>query len=434
MLNNKLIASLLKTNYTLEDLEKIEQFFQVHNTLKLCMRENGLYPALTTEQTEAISGYTNIWIRDNIMITNYQKEVGNYHIVIKTMATIREYFYKHLSRFLNIIEGKVDKNKPMQRPHVRFDGITLTEINQKWPHAQNDALGYVLWMVFKLANENRYEFSSLDYEVYSLFPPYFEAIEYWQDADSGHWEEERKVESSSIGVVIAALKEMKKFIKKKPGAPFVYKHKMITIDQLQNLIIKGKKQLESFLPFESPPQRKADAALLFLIYPLEIVSEKEATEILGIILKELKGDYGIKRYKNDSYWCANYKKLFNESERTIDFSESIKDRNSMALPGAEAQWCIFDPIVSVIYAKRYLKKNKEKYLKLQTYHFNRSLMQLTPENFGGGSGKCAEAYYIEDSSKGIYVLNDHVPLAWTQANLGVAFKYMKKTCIFSTGQ
>ena len=31
------------------------------------------------------------------------------------------------------------------RPHVRFDGRTLSEIgDQRWAHAQNDALGYFL--------------------------------------------------------------------------------------------------------------------------------------------------------------------------------------------------------------------------------------------------------------------------------------------------
>ena len=34
---------------------------------------------------------------------------------------------------------------------------------------------------------------------------YFAAIRFWQDEDSGHWEEQRKVSASSIGTVVAGL-------------------------------------------------------------------------------------------------------------------------------------------------------------------------------------------------------------------------------------
>ncbi len=37
----------------------------------------------------------------------------------------------------------------------------------------------------------------------TLFPLCFEAIAYWQDEDSDHWEEDRKITASSIRVVIA---------------------------------------------------------------------------------------------------------------------------------------------------------------------------------------------------------------------------------------
>ena len=38
------------------------------------------------------------------------------------------------------------------RPHVRFDGRTLSEIgDQRWADAQNDALGYFLWLSSTLA-------------------------------------------------------------------------------------------------------------------------------------------------------------------------------------------------------------------------------------------------------------------------------------------
>ncbi len=426
-MNNKVVKSLLRSAYSLKELELIRKFFEQYETLKLYRMENGLYAALSSQEKKSVSGYTYSWVRDTVMITNYQRETGNYQIAAKTVSTLSEYFHRHRNRFLDIIEGRADKNNPLARPHIRFMGETLEEIDQKWAHAQNDALGYFLWMMFKLANDHHYSLTVRDQDVCALFPPYFDAIEYWHDEDSGHWEEARKVESSSIGVVVAALEEMKNYIIKERSVGFSCGHREISINYLQKLIDLGRAKLENFLPYESPPRRKADAALLFLLYPLEAVTHEHGMEILHEVLLALKGDYGIKRYEGDSYWCASYKKLIREEERTVDFSDDMQRRNMLLIPGTEAQWCIFDPVVSVIYAKKYIETREKEYLKLQTHYFNRALAQLTPEDFPLGGCKCAEAYYIEDSDKGIYVPNDHVPLAWTQANLGIAFEYMKKT-------
>lgn len=424
---NKTIDLLIKDRYSLRDLKEIEHFFKVNETLKFIAKKNGLYAALTSDYTESKSGYTYTWIRDTIMVTNYQREVKHYQNASNTMLALRDYFFKYSFRFKNIIEGKADMNNPMQRPHVRFNGDTLEEISQQWAHAQNDALGYALWMTFKLCNMNEYSLTPTDCQVWSLFPFYFEAIEFWQDSDSGHWEETRKVASSSIGVVTAALQEMRQYMMGNPGMCFTCDGMSVSTQQLDDLISKGKAQLDMLLPYESPPYRKADGALLFLIYPLNIANSRQSQEILDIVLHDLKGRYGIKRYIGDSYWCAEYKKMLKEDERTVDFSTNIGPRDGMLKPGEEAQWCIFDPIVSVIYGQKYLIDRNPKHLDLQIEYFNRSLSQITAEEFHLGGGKCPEAYYIEDSGKGKYVPNDHVPLAWTQANLGTALEYMRRS-------
>ncbi len=43
-------------------------------------------------------------------------------------------------------------------------------------------------------------------ELLALFALYFERIRFWEDEDSGHWEERRKVGASSIGTVLAGLR------------------------------------------------------------------------------------------------------------------------------------------------------------------------------------------------------------------------------------
>ena len=424
---NVLVNYLIKSVYDLEDIDHIEAFLKDHDTLKLSMKKNGLYSA--AEYAPPESGMTNTWVRDTVMITNYLREIGRYNTAQKTMEALRDYFFKHKQRFINIIEGKKNKNDPMQRPHVRFNGDTLEEIEEYWNHAQNDALGYILWMAFKLANLGVYTFKSIDFKVFALFPFYFDSIRYWEDEDSGHWEEKPKVESSSIGVVVAALREMKKFIKNKKKSDFIFNNKAVTITQLETLIKAGISQLDKFLPDESPGTRGPDAALLFLVYPLEVVTKDQETKILESVLSKLKACFGIKRYKGDSYFCADYN--HNQTEAVKGEMQNKRDR--LFKPGTEAQWCIFDPVVSVIYARKYLNeevrsagkggllKDSDDFLKYQTHYFNRSLMQLTHD------AKCPECYYLKNFSKGIYVPNPHTPLAWTQANLGTALEYMNKS-------
>jgi len=87
------------------------------------------------------------------MITHCQFELMNFKSVQKTLNTLIEYFLKYRHRFTDIIEGRADYNNPMLRPHVRFEGHHLEEKNQKWAHAQNDALGYFLWLTCKAAQK-----------------------------------------------------------------------------------------------------------------------------------------------------------------------------------------------------------------------------------------------------------------------------------------
>ena len=124
-----------------------------------------------------------------------------------------------------------------------------------------------------------------DAEIFALFPAYFAAIEYWRDPDSGAWEEGRKINNSSVGAVLAGLEEMRKHTL--PGTD---------PQQLDELIAHGRKRLNDTLPFESPPERMVDAALLFLIYPLEVTRNRAVEDaVLNLVQARLKGAVGIKR-------------------------------------------------------------------------------------------------------------------------------------------
>ncbi len=178
--------------------------------------------------------------------------------------------------------------------------------------------------------------------------------------------------------------------------------------------------LEKTLPFEAPPERLVDSALLFLIHPLGTVRARGMQDaIMNLVQARLKGEHGIKRYANDSYFCQDYDEWFAPSEMSSNFSERNDFRDTFLQPGCEAQWCIFDPVLSIIYGERYLANPGDvaSYRK-QVHYFNRSLRQVTAE------GHCPELYFLK---QGRYVANAHTPLAWTQANQALALHLMERS-------
>jgi phosphorylase kinase alpha/beta subunit len=133
--------------------------------------------------------------------------------------------------------------------------------------------------------------------------------------------------------------------------------------------------------------------------------------ILSLVRARLLGANGIKRYIGDSYYCQDYDKWLSPEQRAGDFSNRIELRDELLQPGCEAQWCLFDPLLSVIYGERNLLAEQLEFL-------NRALAQLTVD------GACAELYYLKH---GTYVPNEHTPLAWTQANLAIAIHELESS-------
>jgi phosphorylase kinase alpha/beta subunit len=147
--------------------------------------------------------------------------------------------------------------------------------------------------------------------------------------------------------------------------------------------------------------------------------------ILHDIDRFLAGDHGIRRYPGDSYWAPDYDRHLAASDRTRDFSGDITARDGLLERiGDEAQWCLFDPILSAYYGRRALKSGAPGDRDKQVFHFNRSLAQITTD------WRCAELYYLRD---GKCTPNPHVPLTWTQANLVLALQGMRTTIADTSG-
>lgn len=434
IINNTKVAERIRSDYSAEQIGELTTFLKQYGALTFAPLPNGLFPAAALDQNKGYTGYSYVWVRDNIHIANALYSVGHISAATKTVRTLMQYFTKHRRRFVDIIEGRVDPEDVMKRPHIRFNGRTLEENNERWAHAQNDALGYFLWLYCKLVNEKELSLGPNEESTLQLFPLYFEAIRFWEDEDSGHWEETRKLSASSLGTVIAGLREFRKLVS---NTPQIHKHnEAVTRPEfVESLEKHGWEALRSVLPAECAQtdpikQRFYDSALLFLIYPLEVIDSEMAKTILGNVVAHLQGDFGIRRYRGDSYWAPDYKKKIRPEERTIDFSDNISRRDQL-LPslGEEAQWCIFDPIMSCIYGMKFKETPTDEALAKQTEYLNRSLGQITSEDRPHVPPfRCPELYYLENGS---YVPNDHVPLLWTQANLMLSLKIMEESSILA---
>jgi Glycosyl hydrolases family 15 len=413
---------------TATDIDRIVAFLTEQGTFRFPSLSNGLFSAAAGEGDDfALTGYANIWVRDNIHIAHAHWVIGETTATVKTVRTLLDFYRKYRHRFTDIIEGRADANEPMQRPHVRFRG-DLTELPEKWSHAQNDALGYWLWLTSKLAIAGNLVLDRGDVSVLIDLLRYWKTIKYWQDEDSGHWEETRKVSMSSIGVAVGGLREFRRWLGTSAGE--VAREMFPPVDSLvEELWDQGITTLGKNLPHESGPSgldtdRAHDAALLFLMYPIDLWEGETREEILTDVHAHLMGEHGIRRYMGDSYWCADYKTLLKADERTADFSDNLDARDRLLKPGMEAQWCIFDPILSVIHGRRFHKIGVVSDKELQLFHLRRSLGQMTTAESRFGAYRCPESYFCES---GKWVPNDITPLLWTQANLRLALHFMRQT-------
>jgi phosphorylase kinase alpha/beta subunit len=396
----------LREDCSLNDVVRLQQFLQDQGTFHFPTLSNGLFSAAAGEGGDfEQTGYRNVWVRDNVHIAHAHWQWGETGKAIAATKSLMAFYQKHRHRFVDIIEERIDPSNPMHRPHIRFDGDRLVELNEKWSHAQNDALGAFLWLAARLKDDCRW--NAEEYDLLDDVARFLFRIQYWQDEDSGHWEEVRKVAASSIGVVTAALGAW--------GDRF---------DPAWRLA--GQSALDSILPAECvqtdpQKQRRFDSALLFLIYPYGVVTGEMADRIVDDVSTQLMGDFGIRRYLGDSYWCADYREKLSANVRTSDFSDDLASRDRLLEPGFEAQWCLFDPIVSIHYGLRYQRTKNPQDRRQQIRHLNRSLGQLTSVGSQSGAYRCPESYFCE---RGRYVPNDICPLLWTQANLKLALTHL----------
>jgi hypothetical protein len=317
----KIYSTVRKFIFNNSEME--DRLKQLYKTLRGLRLENGLYIASTGDYYRQFC-----WLRD-VFYESLPELKTNPKMYQQTYHTLLDYFKmieRKYNKFTSIIENPQPKDS-YRYIHARVCAKTFDEVHEHWQNKQNDICGEIL---FGIAQGEKNGIKIIrgeeDIKIINKIIKYLEALEYWHDYDSGLWEEDEGIRSSSIGSVIAGLESIKSL--KIKG--------IITPD---NLITKGKKVLSQLLPKETK-YRDVDMALLTLIYPFSIVKDKQRDEIIKNVEEKLVREHGCLRYIGDWYFNADHSNLL----------------------GNEAQWTMGKLYLALIYNEIGNKEKAKEYL------------------------------------------------------------------------
>ncbi|PIO00322.1 glycoside hydrolase family 15 [archaeon CG10_big_fil_rev_8_21_14_0_10_43_11] len=301
------------------------------------------------------TGYNKAWIRDTVYATLAFEQCSPERVQ-KAYHALFDVFLKHEYKIDFAILDKPEYS--WQYIHARYHPDTFDEFHEEWGNKQNDAIGAFLFKVGELEKKGlKIIRAKHDERILQKLVYYLQSIKYWQDADNGMWEEYEEVHASSIGACLAGLEMIKDLV----HVP-------------EHLLTQGRKALDMLLPRESA-SKQTDLALLSLIYPYTIVSEKQAQAILDNVENHLVRDNGVIRYVGDQYYNT----------------------------GSEAEWHFGLSWLALIYAQR---GNTQK----AQHYFARAKQTLKEDS--------APELYLSNGQP-----NENTPLAWSQSMFLTAFDY-----------
>ncbi len=292
---HNLLSKFKKPNKQEEILNKL------YDALKSLRLDNGLYVASTGDFYKQF-----VWLRDTFYAAlpslkhNPKEYQQTYHTLLDYLKMIEEKYNK----FSAMIENPYPKYT-YRYLHARINAKTMDEVHETWQNKQGDVVGELLFGI-ALGEKNNIKIirDKTDIHIINLMIKYIEALEYWKDMDSGIWEEDEGIRSSSIGAIVSGLKAIKELNRNDIVIP-------------ENLIMKGKIVLSQLLPNETK-YRDVDMSLLTLIYPFNVVSEKQRDEILNNVETRLLRQNGVIRYIGDYYFNSDYSNpVGNEAEWTM---------------------------------------------------------------------------------------------------------------------
>lgn len=446
-------SSLIAENY-LDAPHRLKEDLVDAGALEFLQYEGKLYPASALDKkTGEETGMDMAWLRDNAHVIAALYDTG----FDKAGAMqAGEAVLQVLKDNEIVLDAAISKPQDERnRLPVRVNGHTLAPDTE--PRIQNDSTGYALWIASKLILDGAIEPASENLQIIAKTAKYLGAIEYWHEPDDSHWEEDRRIHMSSIGVAVAGLAEAQKLLETHrvdPGTniPLLAEygreamrdiwslgytdhphHPVPGVDNVladapDTLYIDARRR-QSLESFQVRP-RPHDAALLFLVEPLNAVDPEMARTIVEDIEKHLVRDHGVARYLGDTYWSPYYDEMTETEERTRAAEGRTEQRNLKAAGIAdgqwEAQWTLFDPLLSSYYGKRLQQTANPQDRAHQLKYLNRSLSQLVRQD--DGSLRMPEAYFFGHvGGRNGWKPNTHVPLLWSQANLLRALEVFEDT-------
>jgi phosphorylase kinase alpha/beta subunit len=322
--------------------------------------ESGLFAA---SKKGIGTGYDKAWLRDNFYECLAFEVLGDWETVRKTYRAILDIFQKHEFKIDYAISRKPEHTH--QYIHPRYNPVTFDEYWEEWGNKQNDSIGCVLFEIGELERKQPglVVQNDDDRRVLQKLVWYLSTLEYWQDPDSGMWEEDQEVHASSVGACLAGLQKARQI----PG-----------IEVPDRLLERGAETLRTLLPRESK-RKFVDLALLSLIWPYGVTSDEETKQILENVEYHLLKERGVIRYKGDQYYNKNPDGWSEEAEWTFGLS-----------------WLaiIYDKLGNEAKAKEFLDRAKA---------------TVTRE------GQVPELYF-SNSTKA----NDNTPLGWSESLFIVA--------------
>ena len=434
---NALVRQLARDSYNHTDLEALRRLLRDRGTLRLMRYSSGGCSAVTPLDAAcleaAISGeLIFMWDRDSIMQAiaellvacdpslgeGLQIEPAAFK---KGLLASLSFHYNSQNRFMDFIQNRRSgMNDKGNRPNVRYNPVGLTEVSETWGEAQNDALGAINWFLFYTLNRGMFSWDDpalkpIAEAVLTLIHAFFWKIEVWHDWDFAAWEDDTAEHASSIGIVLAGLREQLKFMQAS-GLNFSYTTEGVRLycdsRGVAQLIANCEEKLSELLPREfirgSKGVRDVDVALvdaLFLsaLSGRPLVDDAMTVTIINNIEKELIGHIGISRYPGD-VWDGR--------------------QNRAGVPSA--QWSHVSPMISYVVGEMYQRLNRQEYLEWQLFHFNRGLACVN-ERF-----HVPEAYIAYPDGKGgwLWVSDANESLAWAQAMVIASFAGIKQSIDF----
>ncbi|OFW77659.1 MAG: hypothetical protein A2201_00645 [Alicyclobacillus sp. RIFOXYA1_FULL_53_8] len=254
---------------------------QVLQVLDLMRLPQGLYVASLSRQ------YRYVWIRDTCYaaLSELDADNGRLEQTVQAMLDIL-----HPYRWKIQLHTQQKPKAEFEYIHPRYSADTFKELVEPWGNAQNDAIGLLLYVIGEgLRRQKSMLRNEADRQLVQLIVDYLLALEYWQDADNGVWEENREIHASSIGACVAGLLAISPYAR---------------VDW--QAIQRGMVALWTLLPRESA-SKSCDLAQLSLIYPYRLLPREISIQLITTVETQLLRDWGVIRYHGDRYFAEGHR-------------------------------------------------------------------------------------------------------------------------------